>query len=444
MSAIPRHAAATSPGKAGGQALLRAALCGLVLLTGCNSCDSSAVDPGDDEDNTPPDIASGQVSSTQSNTIATPGGAKITVPMYAVPLTVTGATGTMNFSIEEDTASSFPTPSGETLASDLYRFGPEGFTFAAPVRITIPVPSASTSNQIRLYRIDPTSGAAIRYPSEYDSNAHTVSAMTTQLSLWGATSLPTASTADGAVNLVNTSSNMWLNACVDTYTLTYPYANPHFGVAAAAPGGSIGWNSTVVWGLAQGTYRVCCQMSTAGTTTSAPGSPYFWYVSNVSVNKASVYPSYEKSAELRYGAPPTGAASGRCPCTPYPSTSVGTGQVQVTLTWGSNAAVDLDLHVTDPAGNEVSWQRTTVASGGTLDRDNKCTNYENGRPENIFWTTAPTGLYVVAVKWFSSCSSGLASMPFTVRVVNKSKVTTYSGTITSAGGSVEAVRFTVS
>jgi uncharacterized protein YfaP (DUF2135 family) len=105
--------------------------------------------------------------------------------------------------------------------------------------------------------------------------------------------------------------------------------------------------------------------------------------------------------------------------------------------------VDLDLYVTDPAGSTVWYNQTTVASGGTLDRDNACGNYENGRPENIFWSTAPTGQYIVVVKWFSGCSSSLSSMPFTVRVVNKSNVTTYSGTVSSSTGSVEVTRFTV-
>ena len=425
------------------QAVLKALLCALALLTGCDSCDSTGTEPADEEDEETPDAASGQLSSNQSGTIATSGGAKITVPMYAVPLSTSGTNGTMTFSIEEASSSSFPTPSGETLKSDLYRFGPEGFTFAAPVRVTIPVPNAGTSDVVSLYRIDPTTGAAIRYPSQLDAQAHTVSAMTTQLSVWGATTRPSSSTADGAVHLINTSGNYWLSACVDTYTLTVPSSNPEFGMATAAPAGTIGWNSDIVWGLRQGTYRVCCQMATAGTTTSPPGQPYFWYVNNVVVNKASVYPSYESSGNLTYGGPPIGSTAGNCPCRPYPTPSVGTGQVQVTLTWFSSAKVDLDLYVTDPSGSTVSWTSPTVSSGGSLDRDNKCQNYENGRPENVFWSTAPTGEYKVVVKWFEACTSGASSMPFSVRVVNKGSVSTHSGTVSSASPSVEVVKFTV-
>lgn len=417
----------------------------LILVGGCEQCEDLGIGPEDEPDDPVEDVASSAVSSNQSGTVTTPSGAKITVPMYAVPLTPTGTNGTMSFSIERTTSSSFPVPSGETLRSNVYRFGPEGFTFAAPVRVTIPVPDVGTSDVVSIFRIDPTTGAAIRYPGEYDPQTKTVSAMTTQLSVWGATTRPSANTANGAIRLVNTSSGSWLSACVDQYTLTYPAANPspQFGMASAAPGGTIGWNSSIVWGLPQGTYRVCCQMATAGTVSSPPGQPVFWYVNNVNVNKASVYPNYEMSATISYGSPPAGATSGSCPCRPTPTPSVGTGQVQVTLTWFSQQAVDLDLYVTDPSGATVSYERPTVPSGGSLDRDNQCSNYQNGRPENVFWSTAPAGQYVVTVKWFSGCSSSLTSMPFTVRVVNKSQATTYSGTVSSGSPSVEVTRFTV-
>ena len=420
-------------------------LLAVLLVGGCEQCEDLGIGPDDDDEDPVEDVASAQVSSNQSGTVTTPGGAKITVPIYAVPLTPTGTNGTMNFSIEQTTSSSFPTPSGETLRSNVYRFGPEGFVFAAPVRVTIPVPNAATSDVVSIFRVDPTTGAAIRYPGEYDPQAKTVSAMTTSLSIWGATTRPTANTANGAIRLVNTSSNYWLSACVDQYTLTYPAAdpNPQFGMASSAPAGSIGWNSSIVWGLPQGTYRVCCQMATAGTVSTPPGQPVSWLVNNVNVSQASVYPNYVMSATISYGAPPIGATAGPCACTPVPTPSVGTGQVQVTLTWFSQQAVDLDLYVTDPSGATVSYERPTVASGGSLDRDNQCSNYQNGRPENVFWSTAPTGQYVVTVKWFSGCSSSITSMPFTVRVVNKSQATTYNGTVSASSSSVEVTRFTV-
>jgi uncharacterized protein YfaP (DUF2135 family) len=87
---------------------------------------------------------------------------------------------------------------------------------------------------------------------------------------------------------------------------------------------------------------------------------------------------------------------------------VGTGKLQFSLAW--DAAVDLDLHVTEPDGNEVYFGNPgPSASGGTLDIDDLNGPEPSGRPagepegvENIFWQdSAPTGTYVVRVNYFS-------------------------------------------
>ncbi len=88
------------------------------------------------------------------------------------------------------------------------------------------------------------------------------------------------------------------------------------------------------------------------------------------------------------------------PDTVPPDTApLGTGDVQVTLRWGGG--VDLDLHVIDPAGEEINYSSRTSTSGGQLDQDDQsgCT----GCVENIFWPSggAPSGEYQVFVVNFS-------------------------------------------
>jgi hypothetical protein len=109
-------------------------------------------------------------------------------------------------------------------------------------------------------------------------------------------------------------------------------------------------------------------------------------------------------------------------------TAVGTGDVQVTLTWQAN--VDVDLYVTDPNGDTVFYGNTSVLSGGELDRDNLCGNFEWGRPENIFWPPAgaPSGEYRVKVSYFDYCGAGEApEVGWSVRVVVGGISSTYSG-----------------
>ena len=87
---------------------------------------------------------------------------------------------------------------------------------------------------------------------------------------------------------------------------------------------------------------------------------------------------------------------------------VTTGDVRVTLIWDNDD--DLDLYVTDPAGDTVWFGNPSVASGGTLDRDDNVgacgSDAEAGGVENIVWpTTAPAGTYTVELKQFDNCGA---------------------------------------
>ena len=91
--------------------------------------------------------------------------------------------------------------------------------------------------------------------------------------------------------------------------------------------------------------------------------------------------------------------------TPRTEPVLGTGDVQVTLRW--DAPVDLDLHVIDPAGQEIWFVSPTSSTGGTLDVDanGNCANMVNSPVENVFWPTggAPVGGYQVSVVYYMNC-----------------------------------------
>ena len=101
--------------------------------------------------------------------------------------------------------------------------------------------------------------------------------------------------------------------------------------------------------------------------------------------------------------------------------SVGTGDVQVNITWDSPA--DVDLHVVDPLGEELYWAHKSAVSGGKLDLDSNAACGSDGpRAENIFWTAgliAPRGDYVVRVDYWSSCSAVKTSYVVTVNTRGK-------------------------
>ena len=100
---------------------------------------------------------------------------------------------------------------------------------------------------------------------------------------------------------------------------------------------------------------------------------------------------------------------------------VGTGDVQINVTWDSKA--DLDLHVVDPSGQEIYWANRTSTTGGQLDLDSNAACATDGpRAENIFWASgliAPHGDYYVRVDQWSNCTSALTNYVVTVHAKGK-------------------------
>ncbi len=85
---------------------------------------------------------------------------------------------------------------------------------------------------------------------------------------------------------------------------------------------------------------------------------------------------------------------------------VQTGNIQVTLAWGTGA--DLDLYVTDPYGNTLSYQNRQAPSGGVLDHDARgaCNARQaDNTIENVYWNTPqpPSGQYRVDVHYWGDC-----------------------------------------
>ena len=106
------------------------------------------------------------------------------------------------------------------------------------------------------------------------------------------------------------------------------------------------------------------------------------------------------------------------PAGPTPEPVLGTGDVQVTLRWESNA--DVDLHVTEPAGTEL-WFGSPGPSptGGQLDVDSNVGCLQEASVENVFWPTggAPAGEYTVEVNGYqvAGCGSGAYTVTAKVR-----------------------------
>lgn len=94
----------------------------------------------------------------------------------------------------------------------------------------------------------------------------------------------------------------------------------------------------------------------------------------------------------------------------------GSGQIQVTLAWGTGA--DMDLYVYDPSGYQIYYGDRYSPSGGVLDHDARgmCTGGTD-TVENVYWSspTPPPGNYTVEVHYWGDCGDGRA-IPTPVQV----------------------------
>jgi hypothetical protein len=126
---------------------------------------------------------------------------------------------------------------------------------------------------------------------------------------------------------------------------------------------------------------------------------------------------------------------------------LGTGDVQVTLEWRSNA--DLDLAVIDPTQERIDFgNRGPSATGGQLDVDSNIGCPANTRTgvENVFWPPggAPAGAYTVEVTGFSvddpsrGCGSG--DYVLTIRVAGQDEQVIQDSV---ADGETDTFSFTV-
>jgi hypothetical protein len=107
-----------------------------------------------------------------------------------------------------------------------------------------------------------------------------------------------------------------------------------------------------------------------------------------------------------------------------------TGEIEIALIWKNRN--DLDLHVVDPQGEEISFLRKTSASGGWLDIDQNaaCSSTIDDPVEHVRWKAdvVPNGTFRVYVNHYSNCGAPDPT-EFHVEVKNGNKVAPFDGII---------------
>ena len=414
--------------------------------------------PGSQNGATVTGTGSAPVGSGQAGVISGGGGAKITVPAGAVPPTDAGEAGTMVFSIEQDSTQTVSLSQDTEAVGPVYRLGPEGFTFALPVEVTLPIPAGTNAEDVTgVAFYDVASSAWVLMPATVNAGEGTVTFQTTHFSLWTVwRSRDNWRERNGGWIEVENSHrrgsgsypggrgqpmSTWYGVCIDSYTPDDPSIVSRWMQPRDWKIGARDESTNRFW-VPAGQYRLTEFYGRSEINNMVGYIPehdsYYRPIGVFTVEPGETVKFQPES----FSQTPADAIAGSPTCWGEVTTSVGTGDVQITLTWQEEA--DLDLYVTDPNGDTVYYANTTIPSGGELDRDNKCSNFVMGQPENVFWpeSGAPSGTYTVSVNYFGDCEDA-GSVEYTVRTVVMGETETFTGRLDSAGETDEVTTFTV-
>ena len=124
----------------------------------------------------------------------------------------------------------------------------------------------------------------------------------------------------------------------------------------------------------------------------------------------------------------------------------GPGLIQVTAAWDTGS--DIDLYVTGPLGDTLSFQRPSTPAGARVDHSGRgdcLPDMANPRIENVRWVgERPTvGIYEVEVHYWGECISGGGPTDVTVSVAIGRKIAGQYRLVLLPGERVRVVRFVI-
>ena len=116
------------------------------------------------------------------------------------------------------------------------------------------------------------------------------------------------------------------------------------------------------------------------------------------------------------------------------------GDVRVSLMW--NDVSDLDVHVITPSSQEIYFGSKRSSCGGELDVDMNAGSRLSETPvENVYWSRAPHGSYVVYVHMYKNRNARGEASSFSGEVEVGGVVSTFQGSVRSNSDRVEVARF---
>ncbi|MBZ0178097.1 MAG: hypothetical protein K8F36_02310 [Melioribacteraceae bacterium] len=396
------------------------------------------------------------VSSTAGGTTSTNSGISISVIAGTVPENSQGESASVTFSIESPVEAPAALPSGGQFIGSPAKFGPEGFNFRWPVKMSLPYPEDVNPSAVYVVYYNALNEEWLMIPkAEVDASARLIYFDALNLGIYSLATFPASAKFtddrtdyDGGFEYQGSPGYYYTLTVASVSNYKYPYqmtwpGNPpigHTGSSGSYPAGGPRQPTHII--LVQATYQIWITRTTPGTMSTLPRIETYTVPASGTISRQVTWtgPLSNGDGWTSLQLPGGGEwVEGRPNGWPVPTVTYGTGDFQATLTWVNNSShtTDVDLHLYGPNGMHVYYGAKTSADGSLqLDRDWR--SAQGTATENIYSLGAmPTGAYEIKVVLFSGDATS-----FNCRVINAGTVNTVNGSLNSNTTSITVAQFT--
>lgn len=385
------------------------------------------------------------ISSTGSGTVKTASGYGVQVIPGSVPPNAQGASANVTFSIESPATPPKPLSSFAQAKSEVFKIGPDGFSFRWPVKVLIPFKNAE-ANQVRALYFDPLLDKWKVVPaSNIDNTTKMMEVDAMNLGYFVAATVSqgfaksNADDWDGGFEMTGASDHYYTLTVKSVSNFKYPYQATWYGNLVGQYG-STGSNSTggpkqpthII--LPQATYEIWVSRTKPGTLSEIPKLYTYTIPATGTISQPVSYTSALSSGTgwTSLSMPTGGEWKEGTPASwPKATNTYGTGEFQATLTWinSSTKTSDVDLHLFGPNNMHVYWVQDK-SSDGSLELDRDWQEEVGNAIENIYsLKQLPKGTYTIKVNLYSGSSTS-----YSVRVIRFGSVKTFSGSVSTVNG----------
>lgn len=418
----------------------------IIVAADCKKKEDNPTEPTTTETKTAVQV----INSTGSGTVTTSTGYGVQVIQGSVPPNNQGASANVTFSIESPVTPPKALSSFAQAKSEIFKVGPDGFSFRWPVKVLIPFKNAE-ANQVRALFFDPLLDKWKVIPaSNIDNSKKVMEVDAINLGYFVAATVSqgfsktNADDADGAFEMNGAPDYYYTLTVKSASNFKYPYQAAWYGSTIVGMSGTTGSYSTggpkqpTHIFLPQATYEIWVTRTKPGTLSTLP--QIFTYTipaTGTLSNSVSFTSALSSGTGWTPLAMPSGGEwkEGTPDTWPKPTSTYGTGEFQATLTWINTVSKnsDVDLHLYGPNNMHVYWEYDR-SSDGTIELDRDWLEDVGNAVENIYSLKQMTkGTYTIKVNLYSGDPAN-----YSVRVIRAANVKNYSGTISTVNDKDES------